>query len=336
MQEKQVLQNALLHFKQETGMTIREVPHPSKKPPSNFQPDTYVDIQNNGKDYHFWVDIKNELRQIHIPGLIDRFGQNPENCLLICQYLSKPNRSLLKERGINYLDVSGNCHIKKGALMLFINDKTVTQQREPDAGKLWKPAGLRLVFALLQNPNLLNESYRNIAAESKVSLGMVGALVREMEKEEYIKKFKDKAIIENREALLNRWTETYYTVMRAKLVQGKFRFATPNDREIWKNRMLKQAWWGGEPAGAILTKFLHPEKFTIYSDLQKTEVMKQLHVVPDANGEVELLKPFWNTELIHKDKQQTVPPLLAFAELNTSLDSRNREIAKRIKEKYNV
>ncbi|MBD0284320.1 MAG: hypothetical protein ICV79_02735 [Flavisolibacter sp.] len=93
---------------------------------------------------------------------------------------------------------------------------------------------------------------------------------------------------------------------------------------------------GGEPAGALLKGYLHPEKFVIYSDLPKTEIMKQLHLVPDANGEVELLKPFWNTEGLPTDNTSCVPTLLAYAELVISLDSRNRETANRIKQQFHV
>src|SRR6185369_12442607 len=103
MQEKQVFQTALQHFTQQTGFSMKEILHPAKKPPKAIKPDAYVDIRAKGKDYYFWVEIKNELREIHVPGLIDQLGQYPENWLLICQYLSKPNRALLKESGINYL-----------------------------------------------------------------------------------------------------------------------------------------------------------------------------------------------------------------------------------------
>ena len=89
-------------------------------------------------------------------------------------------------------------------------------------------------------------------------------------------------------------------------------------------------------AGALRTGYLHPEKFNIYSNLLKTEVMKQLRVVPDANGEVELRKRFWNIETMHADHSDCVPTLWAYAELNTSLDSRNRETANRIKQQFNV
>jgi hypothetical protein len=59
-------------------------------------------------------------------------------------------------------------------------------------------------------------------------------------------------------------------------------------------------------------------------------------LVPDKNGNVEMMQIFWETPEIDfiNGKAKTIPPLLAYADLITSLDSRNRETAERIKQKY--
>ena len=178
--------------------------------------------------------------------------------------------------------------------------------------------------------------YKRQAAQSNLGLGTIGILLKELEKEKYVTRYNNIYKFENREALLNRWVETYTIILKPKLLQGKFRFATLKDREKWKTVSLKDILWGGEPAGALLTKSLHPEKFTVYSKLPKTNVMKQLHLVPAEDGEVEMLKTFWNTEEIGTQFDRVVPPLLAFAELISSMDSRNREIADKIKKHFNV
>ena len=90
--------------------------------------------------------------------------------------------------------------------------------------------------------------------------------------------------------------------------------------------------WGGETGGAWLTNYLVPEKYSIYTREDKMKLMKDLKLVPDTAGPVEMIEVFWNTDLDYK--QGLVPPLLIYAELITSLDSRNRETAIRIKENY--
>lgn len=336
MEEKEIIRSAIQHFHQLTDIDIQEVPVSADLCKLHRKIDTAVELEAKGKRYFFCVKVKNELRQLHLAYLIDFLGRDAENWMLICQYLSKNNRSLLKKENINYLDASGNCYIRKGTLFIFINDQKVTAQRQARTSKLWKSSGLRLIFAILLNPDLLNEPYRQIASQSKLGLGTVGALLQELEKEKFLTKYNNIYRIENREVLLNRWTETFQGILRPKLFQGRFCFATQKDREQWQQKHLYKVFWGGEPAGSILTKYLHPEKFSVYSELPKIEVMKQLHLVPDNNGEVELLKLFWNTEQTQIEFPQTVPPLLAYADLNGSLDSRNRETAERIKKQYHV
>lgn len=96
--------------------------------------------------------------------------------------------------------------------------------------------------------------------------------------------------------------------------------------------------WGGEQAGAKLTKFLKPEKFTLYTSLEKLQLMKMLKLIPDTNGNIELLNIFWKSEIIDNDKNvaemQIIPPLIVYADLLGSYDSRNYETAERIKNKY--
>ena len=336
MEEKQIIQAAIRHFNEHAGLVMHEMPATYKRVPKTREFDTCVELKSNGKTYSFLVAVKNELREVHVRYIIEQISHEQTKWLLICQYISKANRKHLKEQGINYLDASGNCNIRNGDLFLFINDQKAAPQRQANTDKLWKPAGLRLIFSLLMNAKLINEPYRLIAQKSKLGLGTIGALLKELEKEKYFSLYKSSYNIENREALLNRWTETYFAILRPKLVRGRFRFASSKDRDTWKNVQLNQAFWGGEPAGALLTKFLHPEKFVVYSDLEKTEVMKQLHLVPAIDGEVELLKVFWDTESMQSQNLQTVPPLLAYAELNSGMDSRNREIAARIKKQYDV
>jgi hypothetical protein len=114
MQEREIVQAAIRHLNQLTGIDVKEVNVPVNKRKLNRPPDTAVELETAGKKFIFWVEIKNELRQVHLPQIINSLSQDVENWLLICQYLSKPNRALLKKENINYLDASGNCYIQKG------------------------------------------------------------------------------------------------------------------------------------------------------------------------------------------------------------------------------
>ena len=53
----------------------------------------------------------------------------------------------------------------------------------------------------------------------------------------------------------------------------------------------------------------------------------------DAQGDIEILDAFWNLPPT-TDYPDVVPPILAYADLIATLDPRNIEVAKLIREKY--
>jgi len=332
MREKEILDQAIRQFNTITSATLQELP--AKKLASKA--DTTVELRFGKLKTRFWVEIKNEIREQSLHGILNQVKQNPEEWLLICQYIPKPIKEKLKNRAVNYLETAGNCFIRKDGLYFYINDKAVTNQRQPKEGKLWKQAGLKFLFGILLKPELINQPYRTIAKTTKVALGNIGPFIEELKQEGFVKEGTKKEakflFIENKEQLQNKWVELFNVVLKPKLKLGKFRFL--NNKINWQKLPTDKMYWGGEPAAALLTNFLQPEIFTLYTNEPKTAIMKKLMLVPDQNGKVELMELFWDTQLTGNNKNKTVPALLVYAELITSLDSRNKETAVRIKQKY--
>lgn len=86
-----------------------------------------------------------------------------------------------------------------------------------------------------------------------------------------------------------------------------------NELEIENNKTL----WGGRTCWEILTNYLHPQEFTLYTKEETNELIKKYFLIPDATGNVHVFKKFWN----FKDapvNEKTVPPLLVYADLISS------------------
>lgn len=279
-------------------------------------------------------EIKNEVRE-NILGRIMK-KNIPDNYLLMSRYIPSPVKNKLKERRINYLEASGNCYIQTDNIFLYINDQTVTPVRLKTQGKLWKAAGLKFLFAILNNQHLLNFPYRKIASVAGIALGNVGLLIDELHTEGYLKKGtksgKDTMYLENTGQLIEKWSQLYVATLKPKLMLGRFRFLKKDEERNWRKLKAEETVWGGENAGEILTGFLDPEYFTIYTSTSKMEAMEKLRLVPDQNGKLELVQQFWGEDLQQAlNLPMAVPPLLAYAELSSSLDSRNQETAEKIK-----
>jgi hypothetical protein len=238
----------------------------------------------------------------------------------------------LKAEKVNYLEATGNCYIQADGFFFFINDRRVTEARLPKEGKLWKATGLKFVFAVLADDELLNGAYRQLAAYAGIALGNVGPLLTELRNEGYLLPGTKGPMLVNREMLRDKWVELYPTLLRPKLRIGRYR---KPDSLTAKGALPAGLLWGGENAGAILTRHLEPENHTLYTGLPKNAVMKELRLLPDVQGKLELLEQFWPEELQRQQAEtQVVPPLIAYAELATQIDSRNRETAERIKQQY--
>ncbi|MEZ4685765.1 MAG: type IV toxin-antitoxin system AbiEi family antitoxin [Bacteroidia bacterium] len=77
----------------------------------------------------------------------------------------------------------------------------------------------------------------------------------------------------------------------------------------------------------MLTNYLKPERFTLYTRQYQQDIMKKYKWVPDPDGEIYVYKPFWEM-----DSKKHVPDLLVYADLMETEDSRCIETAKMIYE----
>ena len=200
MKQKEIIDTAIENFTQLTGWQIdieltkniietdgkATLTHPDKK-----------------EKIKLLVDIKNELRAHDTFELLSR--KRKEEYLIIVQYVSKPQRELLKANNINYLDSSGNCFIHNQNFFVFVDNQKVQEQRQSKTNKLFTEKGMRLVYALLLNNYLINATYRHISDEVGIALGTVGNLLNELEAEGFVKTQNNERQLKNQELLFEKW-----------------------------------------------------------------------------------------------------------------------------------
>ena len=295
--------------------------------------DGIIDI--NG--HVFTVEAKNELRKENKGFLYARLDElkakTKRPTLIIAKYITSDVALELRENGINYLDVAGNCFIKYGELLLHIVGQKVHKKEKTNQAKAFQEAGIKIIFNLLSNPDNLQLSYRELAELADVSIGSVSNVMTELEEQNFILKTKLKRVLKNKPALLERWVVAYQDVLRPRLAKKRMRFIRPDLSKTWKeitfDNQSEITLWGGEPAAAILTNQLIPEVFTIYSTQSWQYIGDEMAFVPDPNGKIEILQIFWKQS---PDNKQTTPPLLIYADLIGSGFSRNIETAQIILE----
>lgn len=336
MKEEQILPPALTRFTEITGVEAR-ILKTSEGKKTSF--DAILEISRGQQSYILEVDVKSEIRTASLSNIVNKQKATDGKLLMVSSYIPAPMKDELKAHGISYIEGSGNCYIETRGIYVYVNDQKIPRLKVAEETKLWTPSGIKFLFAVLMDQELLNSSYRNIAYTAGVALGNIGSFINELKREGYVivgtRQKQETLLLENQTMLIEKWADMYRSILRPKQLVGKFRFNNSEERSNWNNQVAADLgiYWGAETAGAILTKYLSPQIYTIYFNGDRFELMRKLKIVPDQNGEVELLRPFWNEE-VFSTGDNTVPPLLAYAELISSFDSRNRETAVRIKEQY--
>ena len=282
------------------------------------------------KNERFAVDVKPEITQgnkgIVLQQLKDASREENLPALLVTKYIpSAIAKSFVDER-ISYIDAAGNCNIQQDSLLLIIEGKKIERLPKTNQSRAFQEAGIKLIYCLLVNPDNINKSFRELSELSQIALGSVSAIIQELVDLKFILRTKNKKVLKNKLELLQRWVIAYNDVLRPKLLIKKMNFINKTDYVNWKNLNLssltEKTLWGGEGAASILTKNIIPANYTIYTDGTWQYVGKDLKLVPDNNGKVEILQLFYKT-----DEHNTVSPLLIYADLMGSGDSRNRETA---------
>lgn len=262
--------------------------------------------------------IKRRLEQIEAGGNMP--------ILLIGGYISSSLYSDLKQGRINFMDSVGNCfisHINKGGMILHISNSGIKSSYKTSvAYPLFREAGLKVIFYLLQSLERFSEPFRTIRDGSGVSIGTVKNVMDELASRGYILITQEKRVLVKGKQLLDDWAENYALVLKPKLLLQRFSFRSVEKREEWQSiRLPSNMWWGGECAAAKRQGYLIPENFMIYGETLPAQLMSTGAVLM-GDGEIALYKKFW--------VEEGIPAVLVYADLMTSGRSRNIEAANKL------
>ena len=282
------------------------------------------------KEVRFIVDVKPEITQgnkgIMLQQLKDTSREENLPVLLITKYIPSTIAKSFVEEGINYIDAAGNCNIQHNSILLIIEGKKIERLSKTNQPRAFQEAGIKLIYCLLVNPENIHKSFRELSELSQISLGSVSTIIQELVDLKFLLKTKNKKVLKNKKDLLKRWVIAYNDVLRPKLFVKRMNFMNKSEYSNWSSLNLssvsKKTLWGGECAAGILTQNLTPANFTIYTDATWQSLGKSLKLVPDDNGKIEILCLFYDTE-----EGNVVSPILIYADLMGSGDSRNIETA---------
>ncbi len=104
--------------------------------------------------------------------------------------------------------------------------------------------------------------------------------------------------LQNKKALLERWIDGYKETLKPAMHIGDFALNNIIQNKLLQKQLnIGEVLLGGEPAAEMMTDYLHPEKFTVYTTLAKLDLMRKFRILPEENGNLKLYKKFWNENI---------------------------------------
>ncbi len=340
-----MLDQAIQAVGQETGVRLQV--ERKKNTPKDDLIDAWIQIK--GTEHRFVVHIKKWIQQANLGALVNQVKQLPGEGMLVADHVNPKMAEKLRREGVQFIDTAGNAFINRPPVYVYVTGhRCEIPQAIPspaDARRAFEPTGLKLIFAFLCQPALVNAPYREIAEKAGVAVGTVGWVIKGLKAADFMRdngKKQGRRLV-NVKRLFDRWVEAYPEKLRPRQLLGEF---ITEDTNWWQGFGIQKydGYWGGEIAAAIYTNYLKPQVATVYLNdtalpqfLGEARLRKVTQWLGDTPGTVKIYRPFWNETIIAPDtnkRKECVHPILAYADLVASGDPRNREVARTIYDKY--
>ncbi len=318
--------------------------------------DGQIKLNTNQEEIHLVYEIKKSITPSSIPPLkqnlekLDIKSLNVQGKIVFANYISTKAREILRQEKINYADTGGNIFIAYKAIYIHIetghSDRSALNK---DAGRAFTKAGLKVLYQFFRSENRsalydnivsepkegqkadINSPYKNISTQASVSKDTVSKVVRDLLEQGYILRKNSKEFIwSKRKAVFERWVSRVNEILRPSLNYKKYRFI--NEPIAIENLPLGYQLGGYHGADRLFS--LSPSQkvinapYLIYSHRKNyNEIIKDLGVIPDKNGNVTVVDSFWKDDS-HISPSADFPVL--YADLVSENDPRLLEIAQLI------
>jgi len=335
-----VLEDALNAIEREAGVRLevqeREVEYRGKRV------DAVLRIHPNGEK--LFAEVKKWAQQANLGVLINHVRELEEG-ILIADYVNPNMAERLRKEEIQYIDCVGNAYLNQPGQFVYIKGnpalKTTYRKEKDIAHRAFEPKALEVVFAFLCYEWIVAEPYRTIADRAGVAVGTVGWVIKALKAGGYIKERGRVRKLTKHKELLDRWVEAWPRKLKPKLLIGEFQTEDPY---WWKEIDITRydGYWGGEIAAAKYTCYLTPEDATVYLPKEKVPNLLRDARLQKANEwgrtnmvKIHIYKRFWprTTDYLdngYEEGEGLVHPILVFADLIATGDTRNLETAKKL------
>lgn len=312
-------------------------------------------ISTSNKTANYICEIKTGITNDIVDQVAEYFANlgkrlnGKQRPLLVTRSLSSLVVDRLLERDIEFIDIDGNIYLNSSDIYVVVRNQT--SKENTNKSLEITDTVLQVIYFILKDPSIIvndgvNGSYEKIDCilGSGITPKTLKNTLEKLEKLDYIKRTRKGYEIIDYVKLFERWELGYAEKLHSKLLIEKYRYiGSRNFSDIEDELKLNASNYsyliGGELAASIMTQYLRPVGATLYirKDSYYYHLAVKLKLKPDPDGNIEFHQRF--------DRQSDQPdgngelnnlihPLLVHAELVRTGDSRLRETAQLIFDKY--
>ena len=267
--------------------------------------------------------------QKDINALISQVKELPSPAMLFADFVNPVMAGKLRQRSISFVDCAGNCSIKNDRFNVYVKGKKPSKLRSKRVrGRAFNAAGLKLIFALFNQPQFLHASYRDISNKVNIALGSVGPVIDDLYASGYVLDDGQRRLV-NKKRLFERWVDGYLEKLRPKQIMACY---TSDNENWWKDADPADfhGIWGGEVIIAKSTPYMVPESISLYftSSVKQGDFARFHGLREDEDGDICIYKSFWSPKYAGDENIEGLNPMIVYADIVDSINPGSWDVAK--------
>ena len=283
-------------------------------------------IKHDEVDLSYAIFVQPWAPQKNIDALIAQIKSTSASTILFADFVNPVMAEKFRRRSVSFVDCVGNLFLKDKNFNYFVKGKKLSNIRASRVrGRAFNTAGLKLIFAVFNQPKLLHATYRDISNQVNIALGSVGPVMDDLYASGYILDEGQRRLV-NKNRLFERWVDGYLEKLRPKQIMSCY---TAADDNWWKvaDPAGFDGVWGGETVIAKSTPFMMPETISLYfsSDKKTGEFADYYGLSKDDDGDICLYKTFWPAQV---GALEEISPMIMYADIVDSINPGNWGVAK--------
>lgn len=331
MEKKQILQQAL---EQLNSVARNEVKLPPEDALFSISGRSRVEqggakLESPSLELSYSIVAQPWAPQKDINALISQVKSQTSETILFADFVNPVMAEKFRQRSVSFVDCAGNLSIKAGPLKLYVKGRKLPRlSSRRMRGRAFNAAGLKVIFAIFNQPLFLQASYRDISNKVNIALGSVGPVIDDLYASGYILDDGERRLV-NKKRLFERWVDGYLEKLRPKQIMACY---TSDDKSWWNNAEPAKfhGIWGGEVVVAKSTPFMEPETISLYfsSEVKQAEFAQYYGLRKDEEGEICVYRTFWSPAFAGDDNEDGISPMIIYADIVDSINPGSWDVAK--------